>query len=315
LAKKNSNVAYQGYAICSYSEDRFFVQSHNTTTSFVSASSRLAKTAIRKQSQRMHDCMEKRGIFAGGSLPMLSSSTFFRALSSTFWDLTGYDLDLVEWNGSRVRSCFNCVRSNQCQQLLEKSDTRDQCVAFLSASVARAYSSQRPVTARCHQDFTNTVMPFDQKGGSHYFLLIGRRKAAENIEVALRFLETLAPVIRDRSIGGMSVAKVALSPMAMRVRDYIDLNYREPLQLSDVATVCGVSLHYLSHRFSSEIGIPVIGYLRQLRVERACQQLLDYPQKSVAEICFEVGFQSVSQFNRVFRGLTGFSPKEYRKRC
>ena len=58
-------------------------------------------------------------------------------------------------------------------------------------------------------------------------------------------------------------------------------------------------------------GINFVDYVTRTRVEKARNLLLD-PNRSVSEVAFDVGFQSLSQFNRAFRRIAGESPRDYR---
>jgi AraC-like DNA-binding protein len=93
----------------------------------------------------------------------------------------------------------------------------------------------------------------------------------------------------------------------------MEAHYEEVLCLSEIAAACGVSPFHLSHAFSAGLGVPPMAYLGRLRLEKACRQLREHSEQTVAEICYSVGFQSVSQFNRAFRAVMACSPSEYRR--
>ena len=62
--------------------------------------------------------------------------------------------------------------------------------------------------------------------------------------------------------------------------------------------------------FKKSTGSTFINYLNSTRIEKACQYLLE-GERSVGQISYEVGFDTVSHFNRVFKKLKGKTPKEY----
>jgi AraC-like DNA-binding protein len=78
-----------------------------------------------------------------------------------------------------------------------------------------------------------------------------------------------------------------------------------------VARAVNASATYLSKRFKEATGMTFIDYLGRIRVEKA-KNLLRNPNLRVSSIALEVGFQSVSQFNRTFKKVTGRSPKQLR---
>ena len=84
-------------------------------------------------------------------------------------------------------------------------------------------------------------------------------------------------------------------------------------QFSQVAQAANASATYFSKRFKKATGMTFIDYLGRVRVEKA-KNLLQNPNLRVSAIALEVGFQSVSQFNRTFKKVTGRSPKQLRPR-
>lgn len=125
------------------------------------------------------------------------------------------------------------------------------------------------------------------------------------LERAVRgFEEELLQVWKEMKIGGGGVGKAC------------HLIHREALakelRLEEVARQCGMSGGHLSRLFHEETGMTFCGYVAKFRVEHA-RGLLRRGSKTVTEIAFESGFQSISQFHRVFRSVYGVSPREMRK--
>ncbi len=96
-----------------------------------------------------------------------------------------------------------------------------------------------------------------------------------------------------------------------RARAFIEAHADEQLRLHDVAWAAHLSDSYLSELFRKTTDRCFTEYLALLRVER-CKRLLEGPERRMAEIAFEAGFQSISQFNRVFKRVTGQTPTTYR---
>ena len=80
-----------------------------------------------------------------------------------------------------------------------------------------------------------------------------------------------------------------------------------------MATASGLSPHHFCKVFRKSMGLNLIDYINRCRVEHAKQMLLKQDAR-VSEVAFEIGYQSLSQFNRSFRSITGESPTEYRRR-
>lgn len=103
------------------------------------------------------------------------------------------------------------------------------------------------------------------------------------------------------------------NPVIARAKDFIEANQGEDLSLAIVAKAVNTSTFYFCKMFKKATGLTFTEYLGRIRVEKAKSLLLN-PHLRVSEIAFEVGFQSLSQFNRVFKRITGSSPSEYRQR-
>src|SRR6478736_1046442 len=96
-----------------------------------------------------------------------------------------------------------------------------------------------------------------------------------------------------------------------RARKFIHEHSDERLSLTQVARAVNISPNHLSEKFKQVTGVNFVEYIARRRFEKACVLLRD-PNLRVSEIAFAVGFQSLSQFNRVFKKLSGKSPTEYR---
>jgi transcriptional regulator of acetoin/glycerol metabolism/AraC-like DNA-binding protein len=103
-----------------------------------------------------------------------------------------------------------------------------------------------------------------------------------------------------------------LSPGAMRrVREYVEMNLGESIDLSMLAGVAGLSVHHFARQFKQSAGVPPHVYLTQKRVERA-QEMLVQTDLPLAEIAFTVGFFDQGHLARHFRYILGTTPREFR---
>jgi AraC-like DNA-binding protein len=104
-----------------------------------------------------------------------------------------------------------------------------------------------------------------------------------------------------------------LLPHLRRVRDQIDLRYREPLDLDELARVAQMSKFHLVRCFEAAYGETPIRYRTRRRIERA-QDLLRHANLTITEICMLVGFSSLGSFSARFTRLVGETPTAYRDR-
>jgi AraC-like DNA-binding protein len=103
-----------------------------------------------------------------------------------------------------------------------------------------------------------------------------------------------------------------LNRRLLRARDAMDRAYAEPLDVRAVAAVAHVSPAHFIRTFRAVFGETPHRYLQRRRVERS-MFLLRETDRSVTDICFDVGFTSLGTFSRTFRDIVGESPSEYRK--
>ncbi|MGH7997603.1 MAG: PocR ligand-binding domain-containing protein [Opitutaceae bacterium] len=117
------------------------------------------------------------------------------------------------------------------------------------------------------------------------------------------------------SLSNQLVVRLAAaeSPAIAKARRFIAEHQGDEISLGDVARAANMSSYYFCKSFRKGTGVTFVDYLARLRVERVKGLLLN-PHKRISEAAFEAGFQSLSQFNRVFRRIAGEAPIAYRAR-
>jgi transcriptional regulator GlxA family with amidase domain len=99
-----------------------------------------------------------------------------------------------------------------------------------------------------------------------------------------------------------------------RVRDRIDREYEQPLDVEALARGVGVSAGHLSRQFRLAYGESPYAYLMTRRIERA-MALLRRGDLSVTDVCFAVGCSSLGTFSTRFAELVGVPPSVYRRKA
>jgi AraC family transcriptional regulator len=94
-------------------------------------------------------------------------------------------------------------------------------------------------------------------------------------------------------------------------RDYIHASLNQPVNLEEIARVAALSPYHFLRTFKQVFGQTPHEYLTHQRLDRA-RFLLASSNRSVTDICFEVGFESPGSFSTLFRRYTGMSPRSYR---
>ena len=129
-----------------------------------------------------------------------------------------------------------------------------------------------------------------------------------------RLLEIFAEELSTKS-NQLAVREANAEPAAVvRAKTFIQENLHEDISLAGIAKAAHTSTFYICKLFKRHVGVNITEFISRARVERA-KDLLQNPQARVSEIAYEVGFQSLTHFNRVFRALVGEAPSTYREKC
>lgn len=139
-----------------------------------------------------------------------------------------------------------------------------------------------------------------------------RQMEPERYQSALSLLEVFAGQLSDLA-NRMLIQGANREPaLIRRAKEYIRQHFDEELSLAKVAQAVNASTFYLCKMFKKSTGLHFTDYISRVRIEHARQRLAN-PNLRVSEIAYDVGFQSLTHFNRVFRNVMGQSPTQYRQ--
>jgi transcriptional regulator GlxA family with amidase domain len=111
----------------------------------------------------------------------------------------------------------------------------------------------------------------------------------------------------------MSRATEESNRRLLRARDTMDRTYAEPLDIPALARIAYISEAHFIRVFRATFGETPHRYLQRRRIERA-MFLLRGTNRSVTDICMDVGFTSLGTFSRTFKEIVGETPSVYRRR-
>jgi AraC-like DNA-binding protein/ligand-binding sensor protein len=280
-------------------------------------------------------------------LQALSESQMYRDYERAFTKGTGLPLSLHEPEMMQVVRFAKEQQNPFCALLAKTNQSCAQCYA-LQCKLEQE-GKLEPKTLKCFAGLCETAVPVRVGDKLIAFLHTGqillqrpdklhfKRIAAELIkwgaEVDLKKVEeayfntrVLTPeqyeaLIRLLTIFAEHLASCAnllaleggsAEPTAItRARGYIHDHFGDELSLAAVARSVNMSASYFSEKFKEATGLNFVEYVSRTRIEKA-RNLLQNPNLRVSEIAFDVGFQSLSQFNRAFKSITGQAPSKYR---
>lgn len=102
-------------------------------------------------------------------------------------------------------------------------------------------------------------------------------------------------------------------PTIIKTQKWLEQHPTEPIDYDRLAVKYGMSRRSMERRFKRSTGVTPLGYVQQLRVEKA-KHLLEEGDRTFSEITYDVGYEDISFFRKIFIRLTGLRPKEYQQR-
>jgi AraC-like DNA-binding protein/ligand-binding sensor protein len=178
-------------------------------------------------------------------------------------------------------------------QVFSNRPTVDQFEHILGAIGRKTMKPQDLVRLREAYFQTNTVEP--ERYGS-----------------MITLLESFAEQLGQHA-ESVSIIEQGSEPAAIaKARKFIHSNLDQPLPLGQVARQAGLSESHFCRLFKEATGLTLTDYVNRCRIEWAKRELLR-PEARISEIAFQVGYQSLSQFNRSFARIVGLSPTLFRR--
>ena len=95
-----------------------------------------------------------------------------------------------------------------------------------------------------------------------------------------------------------------------KVYEYVEQNYQKNIDIQTVADLANLTVPSFCRYFKKISHITYTDFVNEYRINQACRLLFE--NKPIADICFEVGFNNISHFNKTFKQLKGLSPREYK---
>jgi AraC-like DNA-binding protein/ligand-binding sensor protein len=278
---------------------------------------------------------------------VLASSKLYQDYERAFSEATGLPVSLRPVESWQLPHHGRSKENTFCAMMAEKSRA---CAACLQVQQQLAEGAKAdPFSVICHFGLCDTAVPVKLGEQLIGFLQTGqvfRRKptnaqfertaklAADwgvpvnRDELRKAYFQTrvLTPKQHESMVKLLSIFAQHLSmvsnqiavqqqnsepPVIAKAKQFIQEHQTEDLSLGQVAKAVNTSTFYFCKMFKKYTGLNFTNYVSRVRIEKAKNLLLN-PNLRVSEIAYEVGFQSLTHFNRVFKKLLGQSPTEYR---
>ena len=151
-----------------------------------------------------------------------------------------------------------------------------------------------------------------------YPLLNSLSQVKEGFYAVTQFLTILHELSKSHdmhTLATSSYAKVEVasdSRRVLKVKNYIAKNYMDEIRLSTLSDIAGMSPSAFSRFFKLHTGRNLSEYIIEMRLGYASRMLVD-TTKSISEICYDCGFNNLSNFNRIFKKRKGCAPSGFRE--
>ena len=277
----------------------------------------------------------------------LVNSRIYRDYERAFGDITGLPVALQPVETWQLPHHGKRNENALCALMSQKSSACAACLQVQERLCPRA--AMEPHTITCPLGLSDSAVPVRMSDRLIGFLQIGqvfRKKPTDAqfekvarqtdkwgiktdraaIKEAFFSGKVVTPKEHDSAIKLLSIFAQHLAmlsnqvfiqrenaepPVIAKARAYIHEHQTEELSLGQVAKAANMSSYYFCKTFKKIVGINFTDYVARVRIEKSKNLLLN-PNLRVSEIAFEVGFQSLTHFNRVFKKILGQSPTEYR---
>lgn len=204
------------------------------------------------------------------------------------------------------------------QNPCSSSNIREITIQFVPAFLSGLIDANQFDMIRKMLDKAQYGLCFPMDAVMKVYALIDKLPEMKGFYAVVHFLTLLYELSlftdQARTLSSSSFAKIEVhsdSRRVQKVQDYIGKHYQEEIRLGLLADMVGMTEVSFSRFFKLRTGKNLSDYIIDLRLGHATRLLVDSTM-AIAEICYECGFNNLSNFNRIFKKKKNCSPKEFR---
>lgn len=225
---------------------------------------------------------------------------------------TTFEYDLVLITGSDLEHCWE---QGDCRS----PDIREVTIQFSSHFFDSLINTNQFDRVKEMLNRAKNGLCFPLSAIMKVYALIDTLSEKQGFHAVISFLTLLYELSffteKARTLSSSSFAKIevqANSRRVQKVQHYINAHYQEEIRLNDLAEMVGMTDVAFSRFFKLRTGKSLSDYIIDIRLGYATRLLVDSTM-TIAEICYECGFNNLSNFNRIFKKKKNCSPKEFRE--
>lgn len=266
-----------------------------------------------------------------------------KTVARNFYNITGVKIVLYDNSRTPIYS-YPETMCRFCELIRTNAFLTKRCLECDNLGFDICDSTRKPHIYKCHMNLIEAIAPIMENGVIIGYMMLGQllsHRDAESAAVNLKTVSNKNNIDCSELLDGFNALKIvnedflnsAVSMMSMcacylyynriienkndvlplQIKNYIETHLGEKIgvkRLCDTFYISKTKLYQLS---SCTFGMGISEYIRQLRIKKAKQLLLDSSDKSISEISYITGFDDPNYFSRTFRLIEGKTPKEFRK--
>ncbi len=282
---------------------------------------------------------------SGTLIEALTNSSLYRDYERAYTEATNLPIALRPLETWQLSLHGKCREASFCALMSNKSRS---CAACLRAQDELVQSARdKPGVLNCAFGLSEVAVPVKLGGETIGFLQTGqvmrqrptaasfKKAVAQGVELGIDLSESRdayfqTPVVSQKKLDSATDLLVIFAdhlsmksnqivvqttnaepPVITKAKQYITEHHSEDLSLSQVAKYVHTSVFYFCKLFKRTTGVNFTEFVSRIRIEKSKNLLLNRNLR-ISEIAYEVGFQSLTHFNRTFKNIVGESPTEYR---
>ena len=223
-------------------------------------------------------------------------------------DLIPHLIRLADTNADIASNCSGAF-------FLAEAGLLDNKIATTHWGYANKFKADYPlVDLQENQFVTQSGNIFCAAGGSAFYdlaLLLIERYCGREMSTQVAKTQIIdSKRGSQNSYTNVTLHKPHSDVLVKQVQEFIENNFEQSIQVSDLATMVNVTSRTLNRRFQSCVAMRPIEYIQAVRIEQA-KRLLESGKVSIKSLAYQVGYNDISSFTRLFKRATELTPKEY----
>ena len=223
-------------------------------------------------------------------------------------DLLPHLIRLANTNADIASNCSGAF-------FLAEAGLLDNKIATTHWGYANKFKTDYPlVDLQENQFVTQSGNIFCAAGGSAFYdltLLLIERYCGREMSTQVAKTQIIdSKRGSQNSYTNVTLHKPHSDVLVKQVQEYIENNFEHPIPVSDLAAMVNVTSRTLNRRFQSRVAMRPIEYIQAVRIEQA-KRLLESGKVSIKSLAYQVGYNDISSFTRLFKRATELTPKEY----